>query len=165
MCSGLAATGLSLARGRGSRLSLPEVGGRRPVSSKSAMSSRDVVSSFWEAMCANDWEGAARCLAAECVIEWPCSGERIVGRADFAAIQARYPTTTGWWSFDVHRLVVDQAIVVSEVTVTDGQQSARLVAFSEVAGDHIVRQIEYWPVAYDPPAGREDLTTPGDRIP
>lgn len=65
----------------------------------------------------------------------------------------------------MHRLVVDEATVVSEVTVTDGEQSARVVSFSEVAGDHIVRQVEYWPVAYDPPAGREDLTVPGDRIP
>jgi limonene-1,2-epoxide hydrolase len=129
------------------------------------MSSQDVVSSFWAAMRANDWEAAARHLAPECVIDWPCSGERIVGRADFAAVQARYPTSTGRWSFDVHRLVGGAETVVSEVTVTDGEQSARLVAFSEVAGERIVRQVEYWPIAYDPPSGREDLTSPGDRIP
>jgi limonene-1,2-epoxide hydrolase len=114
--------------------------------------SRELVSSFWAAMRANDWEGAARHLAAECVIDWPCSGERIVGRHDFAAIQARYPTTTGRWSFEVHRLVADATTVVSEVTVTDGEQSARLVAFSEIEGDQIVRQIEYWPTPYEPPA-------------
>ena len=54
--------------------------------------------------------------------------ERIVGRSDFAAIQARYPTGTGRWDFDVHRLVADGDTVVSEVTVTDGEQSARVVA-------------------------------------
>jgi limonene-1,2-epoxide hydrolase len=129
------------------------------------MSSQDVVSSFWDAMRANDWEAAARHLAPECVIDWPCSGERIVGRADFAAVQARYPTSTGRWSFVVHRLVGTAETVVSEVTVTDGEQSARLVAFSDVTGEQIVRQVEYWPVAYDPPPGREDLTSPGDRIP
>ena len=129
------------------------------------MASRDVVVSFWAAMRANDWDGAARHLAPECVIEWPCSGERIIGRADFAAVQARYPTSTGIWRFEVHRLIADDTTVVSEVTVSDGEQAARLVAFSEIAGDQIVRQVEYWPVRYDPLPGREDLTTSGDRIP
>ena len=36
-------------------------------------------------------KGAAY-LAPECVIDWPCSGERIVGRSEFANVQARYPT-------------------------------------------------------------------------
>ena len=96
-------------------------------------------------MQANDWHKAATYLAPACVIDWRRSGERIVGRSDFANIQARYPTNTGRWSFDVHRLVAEGDVVVSEVTVTDGEQSARVVAFSELEGGHIARQIEYWP--------------------
>jgi hypothetical protein len=68
-------------------------------------------------------------------------GERIVGPGDFAVIQARDPTNTGRWSFEVHRLVVAGDTVVSEVTVTDGEQSARVVAFCDIDGDHIVRQV------------------------
>jgi ketosteroid isomerase-like protein len=94
-----------------------------------------------------------------------CSGERIVGRADFVAIQVRYPTKTGDWSFDVHRVVADEDTVVTEVTVTDGDVSARLVAFSEVEGEQIVRQVEYWVGPYDPMPGREDLTSPIERVP
>ncbi len=130
-----------------------------------AMTNRELISAFWEAMQANDWERAAGYLAPECVIDWPCSGERIVGRTDFAALQASYPTRTGRWSFDVHRLVADGGTVVSEVTVTDGEQSARVVAFSDIHSEHVVRQVEYWPTAYDPPPGREDLTRPAERIP
>jgi hypothetical protein len=116
-------------------------------------------------MQASDWDLAASYLAPDCVIDWPCSGERIVGRGDFVAMQVRYPTNTGRWSFDIHRLVVDERTVVSEVTVTDGEQSAPVVAFSDLDGDRIVRQVEYWPTAYDPLPGREDLTRPIDRIP
>jgi hypothetical protein len=65
----------------------------------------------------------------------------------------------------VHRLVGDADTIVSEVTVSDGEQSARLVSFSEIEGDQIVRQVEYWPTAYDPLPGREHLTAPGERIP
>jgi limonene-1,2-epoxide hydrolase len=129
------------------------------------VSSRELISAFWAAMQANDWDRAAGYLAAECVIDWPCSGERIVGRSDFAAMQARYPTGTGRWSFDVHRIVGDGDTVVSEVTVTDGEQSARLIAFSDIDGDQVVRQVEYWPTAYDPSPGREDITRPTERIP
>src|SRR4029077_11937041 len=102
------------------------------------VSSREVVSAFWAAMQANDWEKASGYLAPGCVVDWPCSGERIVGRSNFVAIQAQYPTATGRWDFDVHRLVADGDTVVSEVTVTDGEQSARVVAFSEVDSEHVV---------------------------
>jgi limonene-1,2-epoxide hydrolase len=129
------------------------------------VSNRELISAFWAAMQTNDWEKVAGYLAPECVIDWPCSGERIVGRTDFAALQARYPTRTGRWIFDVHRLVADGKTVVSEVTVTDGEQSARVVAFSDIEGEHVTHQVEYWPTAYDPLPGREDLTRPTERIP
>jgi limonene-1,2-epoxide hydrolase len=129
------------------------------------MSSRELISAFWAAMQANDWQRAASYLAPDCIIDWPCSGEQIVGPRDFAASQARYPTNTGRWSFEVHRLVVEGDTVVSEVTVTDGEQSARVVAFSDIDGDHIVRQVEYWPTPYEPLPGRGDLTRPTARVP
>jgi hypothetical protein len=44
------------------------------------MSSRERIRDFWTAMQANDWDQAATCLAPDCVIDWPCTGERIVGR-------------------------------------------------------------------------------------
>jgi hypothetical protein len=116
-------------------------------------------------MQANDWDKAAGHLAPECVIDWPCSGERIVGRGDFAAMQARYPTSTGWWRFDVHPVVAHADTVVGEVTVTDGEQSARVIAFSDVQGGLVVHQVGYWPTAYDPLPGREDLTRPIARVP
>jgi limonene-1,2-epoxide hydrolase len=129
------------------------------------VSSRATVESFWAAMQENDWHRAAGHLARDCLIDWPCSGERIVGRENFAAIQAQYPTNTGRWSFDVHRIVAEEGIVVSEVTVTDEEQSARVVAFSILDGSQIAHQIEYWLMPYDPQPGREGLTQPIARVP
>jgi SnoaL-like domain len=106
----------------------------------------------------NDWERAAGHLTETCVIDWPCTGERIVGRDDFAAIQASYPTNTGRWSFEVHRIVAEGDVAVSEVTVTDGEQTARLIGFSILEHGRIAHQIEYWPMAYRPMPGREHLT-------
>jgi limonene-1,2-epoxide hydrolase len=129
------------------------------------MPTREVVEAFWSAMQSNDWVGAASHLADDCIIDWPCSGERIVGRGTFAAIQARYPTTTGRWTFDVHRIVVEDDVAVSDVTVTDGEQSAQVIVFSVARGERIVRQVEYWLMAYDPSPGREDLTRTIARVP
>ncbi|HEX3330321.1 MAG TPA: nuclear transport factor 2 family protein [Gaiellales bacterium] len=129
------------------------------------MSSRVIVESFWAAMRKNDWGHAAEYLAERCVIDWPCSGERIVGRQAFAAMQLRYPTNTGRWSFDVHRIVAEGNVVVSEVTVTDGEQAARVIAFSILDDDRIAEQIEYWPMPYDPLPGRDDLTEAIPRVP
>ena len=129
------------------------------------MSSRQTVESFWAAMQENDWEQAAGYLAETCVIDWPCSGERIVGREDFAALQTEYPTSTGRWTFDVHRIVAEDDVVVSEVTTTDGEQAARVVAFSTLEDGRIAHQTEYWPMPYEPPAGRQHLTQAIPRIP
>ena len=68
-------------------------------------------------------------------------GRRIVGRADFVALQERYPTTTGRWTFDIHRLVTEGRTTVSEVTVTDGRSRR---------GDRLLRR-GGWP---DRPARR-----------
>jgi len=129
------------------------------------VTNRGIVESFWTAMQENDWAHAAGHLAENCVVDWPCSGERIVGREDFAALQARYPTNTGRWTFDVHRTVAEGDVVVSEVTVTDGEQAARVIAFSFLDDGRIARQVEYWPMPYDPSPGRDDLTQAITRIP
>lgn len=122
----------------------------------------EVVERFWMAMQRNDWAAAAAQFVAEIRIDWPCSGERIVGRANFVALQERYPTTTGRWTFDIHRLVTEGRTTVSEVTVTDGMQSARVITFSDVAAGLIARHVEYWLTAYEPPSDRADLV---ERIP
>ena len=58
-----------------------------------AVSSRELVTAFLGRRAGRRLarKGAAY-LAPECVIDWPCSGERIVGRSEFANVQARYPT-------------------------------------------------------------------------
>ncbi len=55
--------------------------------------------------------------------------------------------------------------MVCEVTVTAGEGSARVVAFSELDGEQIAHQVEYWPTAYESLPGRGDLTRPTERIP
>jgi ketosteroid isomerase-like protein len=124
------------------------------------VSTREVVESFWAAMAANDWDAAAALFADDATVEWPCSSERMASPGAWAEVQRRYPAA-GRWRFEVHRLLVDGDLAVSEATVSDGEQTARVIAFSEVDGDRIARQVEYWPEPYEPLSWRADLVEPG----
>lgn len=115
-------------------------------------------------MQANDWHRAAEHFVEDIGVMWPCSGEQIIERKNLADLQAVYPSKTHRWMFDIHRIVVDGDTAASEVTVSDGEQSARVIAFSIVRDGQIVEQVEYWPAGYEPPPGHEELTQPADRL-
>ncbi len=116
-------------------------------------SSRDVVVGYWQAMQSNDFRAAAQWLHDAYVLDWPQSGERIRGRDNFAAINEQYPAA-GRWQFTINRIVAEGDQVVSDVTVTDGQITARAITFSTVRAGKIVHQVEYWPDPFEAPAWR-----------
>ncbi len=115
----------------------------------SDVASRQVVERFWTAMGENDFQAAGELLHDEFVLEWPQSGERIRGRANFVATNEQYPAA-GRWRFTLHRLVADSNEVVTDITVTDGTVSGRAITFSQVRDGRIVRQTEYWPDPFEP---------------
>ncbi len=117
------------------------------------MNARAIVTQFWVAMQANDWAGAAAYFSDDYVLEWPQSGERIIGRANFVAVNTHYPAA-GPWRFTLHRLVTEGDTVVSDVGVTDGAIHARVITFSIVRDGQIVQQIEFWPDPFAAPAWR-----------
>lgn len=119
----------------------------------SSEESRQVVGQFWEAMQTNDWRAAAGLLDPAYVLEWPQSGERIVGADNFVGMNAAYPAA-GPWRFTVYRLLADGEQAVSDVGVTDGAVTARAITFSTVRGGRIVAQVEYWPDPFEAPAWR-----------
>jgi hypothetical protein len=114
---------------------------------------REVVLAFWEAMRGNDFAAAGLWLTEDFRLDWPQSGEVIRGRANFAAINTAYPAS-GSWRFDLRRLLVEGADVVTEVGVTDGTIEATAITFHEVRGNLIARQREFWPDPFDPPPWR-----------
>lgn len=120
---------------------------------------RRVVERFWEAMQSNDFRAAGDLLHDEFVLEWPQSGERIRGRQNFVAVNESYPAE-GRWRFTVHRFVVGEDAVVTDVGVTDGSRADRVVTFHEVEDGSILRQTEFWPDPYKPPGWRAEWVEP-----
>lgn len=116
-----------------------------------------VVREFWRRMASNDFDSVRAVLADDFVLEWPQSKERIRGGANFARMNAEYPSSTGRWSFRIDRLVAAGDSVVTQVGITDGVQSAVALSFFTIAEGRIVRLVEWWPEPYDAPAHRRHL--------
>lgn len=111
--------------------------------------SKQIVEGFWAAMQTNDFNAASEFLHDDYVLEWPQSGERIRGRANFVAVNEQYPAH-GRWQFTIHRIIAEGDEVVSDVSVTDGAITGRVITFSSLQAGKIVRQTEFWPEPYTP---------------
>jgi hypothetical protein len=60
--------------------------------------SKQIVEGFWAAMQTNDFKAAGEFLDDDYVLEWPQSGERIRGRANFVAVNENYRAHGRWES-------------------------------------------------------------------
>jgi len=107
-------------------------------------------------MNSNDFQAAAELLSEDYILEWPQSGERIRGRANFVAVNVEYPAY-GSWRFTVNRIVANATEVVSDVSITDGMQAARAITFHTVQAGLIIKQVEFWPENYPAPENRRHL--------
>lgn len=125
----------------------------------SGPSAESVVREFWRLMATNDFPSIASVLAPEFVMDWPQSGERIRGPDRFCRMNAEYPTTSRW-RFRINRLVACGESVVTQVSLTDGRQSAEPVSFFTVHAGKITRLVEYWPEPFPPAENRRHLVEP-----
>jgi ketosteroid isomerase-like protein len=117
------------------------------------MDNKQIVENFWAGMGSNDFFAAAELLHDEYTLEWPQSGERIVGRDNFAAINTYYPAD-GRWQFTVNHIIREGDLVVTDVTVTDGKRRDRAITFSTIRDGKIWKQVEFWPETFEAPAWR-----------
>lgn len=110
-------------------------------------------------MSSNDFTSVAAVLDPNYVLEWPQSNERIRGAAHFAQMNTEYPAI-GPWRFEIHRIVGSETDAVSDVSVSDGVQSARCISFFTVILGKITKQVEFWPEPYTAPSSRKHLVEP-----
>jgi ketosteroid isomerase-like protein len=101
-----------------------------------------VVEELWRRFEARQWDRAGELVAKDVVVEWPVSGERIVGRANFIAVNREYPEG---WSIRILRIVANGEQVVSEVEVPQPDLGVfRAASFWTVTGGQIKHGTEYW---------------------
>ena len=117
------------------------------------MNNKQILENFWATMETNDFYAASQLLHDDYTLEWPQSGECIVGRENFAAINANY-TAEGKWHFAINHIVAEADKVVTDVSVTEGTISGRAVTFSTLRDGKIWKQVEFWPDPFEAPAWR-----------
>lgn len=117
------------------------------------MSNKQILENFWATMETNDFRAASQLFHDDYVLEWPQSGERIVGRKNFAAINTNYPAE-GRWQFEVNHIVGEGDIVVTDVSVTEGKITGRAITFSTIKDEKIWKQVEFWPDPFAAPEWR-----------
>ncbi|WP_405979975.1 nuclear transport factor 2 family protein [Streptomyces sp. NBC_00158] len=116
-----------------------------------------VVARLWERIEAGDWDGVAGLVAEDAVIEWPVSGERIVGRANFIAVLRDEEDDTGGrsvGSVEVLRILADGDLVVTEVEIPEDHVLYRAVSLWTVRDGVVVGAREYWTSPGQDPAPR-----------
>jgi ketosteroid isomerase-like protein len=111
--------------------------------------SRQIVARFWATMQTNDFKAVGELLHDDYTLEWPQSGERIRGRANFVSVNENYPAH-GRWEFEIHRIIAEGNEVVSDVDVTDGIVRGRVITLSTIRDGKILHQTEFWPDPFEP---------------
>ncbi|MET3984312.1 nuclear transport factor 2 family protein [Streptomyces sp. NPDC098789] len=118
----------------------------------------NVVAELWERIEARDWDGVGELIAQDAVIEWPVSGERIVGRANFIAVNsdgaADADADGDARSVEVLRILADGDFVVTEVEIPQDHVVYRAVSLWTVRAGEIVEAREYWTSPGQDPAPR-----------
>ncbi|MFG2293453.1 nuclear transport factor 2 family protein [Streptomyces sp. NPDC048603] len=119
----------------------------------------EIVARLWERIEARDWDGVARLLADDVVIEWPVSGERIVGRDNFIAVNRDelyadevYGEGAAERSVELLRILADGELVVTEVEMPQDHVVYRAVSWWTVRGGEVIEAREYWTTPGQDPA-------------
>ena len=111
--------------------------------------SKQIVDRFWATMQTNNFKAVGELLHDDYTLEWPQSGERIRGRANFIAVNENYPAH-GRWEFTIHQIIAEGNEVASDVDVTDGVIRGRVITFSTIQEGKILHQTEFWPDSFEP---------------
>lgn len=119
-----------------------------------------VIEQLWARIQARDWSGVGALIATDAVVEWPVTGERIIGSQNYVAVNREYPEG---WSIQVLGVIADGDQVASEVEVPHaGLGTFRAASFWTVTGGQVRRGTEYWtsPGSESRPAWRATYIEP-----
>ena len=104
------------------------------------------------AMYSGDYETAAAAMAEDAVVEWPQSGERIVGRQACMLVYKNYPG--GSPAYQLRRISGGGDVFVVEATADYRGQKSFATSIVEFRNGKVVKQTDYWSDPFEPPPWR-----------
>jgi hypothetical protein len=116
-----------------------------------------LVTAYWTAAEARDWDAFGALVAEDVIYEVPQSRERVQGRA--AYIRFNRDGFPGDWHLRIVKIVGGERAAASwiEFTDEDGMTQPGLCFFEIDRDGRISRISDFWPEPYEPPAGRAHL--------
>jgi hypothetical protein len=103
-----------------------------------------------------DWDGVAEVLHPAVVYRLPQTGEVVRGRDAFLRWNREYPDV---WHLRLAEAYGDTAGGAARLDVEVSGQAVTALVFVRVGGGVIREITDWWPTSYDPPAGREHLSS------
>ena len=101
---------------------------------------------------AGDVDGSTAAMADDAVVEWPQSGERIVGRQACSLVYKNYPG--GSPSYELRRISGSGDLFVVEAVGRYGSDTTYLTSIIEFRDGQIVKQTDYFGSPFEAPAWR-----------
>ena len=104
------------------------------------------------ALWAGDIEGAVASMADDAVVEWPQSGERIVGKDACSLVYRNYPG--GSPSYELRRISGGGDLFVVEATGQYGSDTVYATSIVEFRNGKVVKQTDYFANPFEAPPWR-----------
>ena len=116
------------------------------------MTGRDVVEKLIATLNAKNVDGMDELFHEDAVMDWPQSGERVVGGDDRRSVYRAFP---GLPTITTRRIVGSGDLWVAEATLDYGGGSAYLAVFVfELRDGKIARETAYWAEPFEAPEWR-----------
>ena len=112
---------------------------------------RAALNRHWTASEAGDFEREHDIYADDAVLEYPQSRERIRGRRHIQNSRASQPSQK---HFAIRRILGSGNLWITEYVLTYDGIPSHTVSIMEFAGDHVVRETQYFAALFEPGASR-----------
>lgn len=99
------------------------------------------------------WDAVHAIYNDDAVIEYPQSGERILGREKLRALRESYPATL---DFSVRRIVGSGDLWITEYVIGYDGKPVNTVSVMLFDGDKVARETLYFADPFDPPEWRSN---------
>ncbi len=112
---------------------------------------RAALDQHWAASDAGDFELEHSLYHDDAILEYPQSGERILGRSNIQITRSRQPNKK---HFAVRRIIGSGSLWITELILTYDGKPSYTVSIMEFRNDKVARETQYFADPFEPGASR-----------
>jgi len=113
---------------------------------------RETLERMIEAMFRGDWDAVGESIADDAIVDWPQSGEQLVGRQSCLNVYRNYPG--GSPRYELQRITGGPDFFTVEARGDYGGETVYMTSIVEFRDGKIARQTDYFANAFEAPAWR-----------